>query len=71
MGPDSTFIEVTRPHPDVADSFIFQFKHYYPTAGENMKDLLAQGNEPAIPSVAKFLNRAKEVTIHELTQMNK
>jgi hypothetical protein len=36
-----------------------------------MKDLLAKSGEPAIPSVAKFFARAKEVNIYELTQYNK
>lgn len=36
-----------------------------------MKDLLALSGEPTIPAVAKYLARAKEVDIHELTQLNK
>ena len=46
-----------------------QFKHYYPTAGKMIKDLLAEGGEPAIPSVAKFLDRATELSVLELTQL--
>jgi hypothetical protein len=48
-----------------------QFMQYYQTGGKEMKDLIAKTAEPAIPSVAKFLARAKEVNIHELTQLNK
>lgn len=32
------------------------------------KDLLGAGEEPAIPSVGKFLKQAKELSVHELTQ---
>jgi hypothetical protein len=48
-----------------------QFKHYYPTGGKMFKDFLAESGEPAIPSVAKFLDRATELSVLELTQLYK
>lgn len=44
-----------------------QFKHYYPTGGKMFKDFLAESGEAAIPSVAKFLDRATELSVFELT----
>ena len=35
-----------------------------------MKDILAMAGEIAIPSVAKFLAKAKELSIHEMTELN-
>lgn len=36
-----------------------------------MRELLAATGEPPIPAVGKYLDRAKELSIHELTQANK
>ncbi|KEF57420.1 uncharacterized protein A1O9_05337 [Exophiala aquamarina CBS 119918] len=47
------------------------FKHYYPTGGKMFKDFLTESGEPAIPSVAKILDRATELSAPELTQLYK
>jgi hypothetical protein len=48
-----------------------QFKHYYPTAGSNVKELIDRTGEPVIPAVAKYFDRAKMLDVHELTQLFK
>ncbi|KIX07405.1 uncharacterized protein Z518_02058 [Rhinocladiella mackenziei CBS 650.93] len=47
------------------------FKQYYPTGGKEIKALLAQSGEEPVPSVAKFLARARELSVDELTQCHK
>ncbi len=48
-----------------------QFKHYYPTAGSNVREFIDRTGEPVIPAVAKYFDRAKMLDVPELTQLFK
>ncbi|OAG42120.1 hypothetical protein AYO21_03574 [Fonsecaea monophora] len=50
------------------DAWDLAFKQYYPTGGKEIKATLARAGEEPIPSVAKFLARARQLTVEELLQ---